>query len=128
MGALASKDIFEKNGFSIVQEDSPFQLLVKNNKNCDPPTFQDYKEELKKYKGLHIVHSHQCPWVNRFIEENKDEFDKLGVTVTELKTAEEAQQAPSIYASFSLIKDGKLLVDHYISKRRFDTLIKKVLK
>jgi hypothetical protein len=125
---MASKDIFEKNGFIIVQEDSPYQLLVKNHKECAPPAFNDYKDELSKYKGLHIVYSQQCPWVNRFMDETKDEINKLGITVTELKTSEEAQHAPSIYTSFSFINDGTLLVDHYISKRRFDTIIKKVLK
>lgn len=125
---MASKDIFEKNGFSIVQEDAPFQLLVNNLKRCDPPSFNDYKEQLKKFKGLHIVYSHQCPWVNRFMHENMDEIKKLDIAVTELKNAEDAQHGPSIYASFSLIHDGNLLVDHYISKRRFDTLIKKSLK
>ena len=125
---MASKDIFEKNGFTIVQEDSPFQLLANNLKHCDPPSFKDYKEQLKKLKGTHIVYSHQCPWVNRFMHENMDEIKKIGITVTELKNAEDAQHAPSIYASFSLINDGNLLVDHYISKRRFDTLIKKAMK
>ena len=125
---MASKDIFEKNGFQIVQEDNPYQLLVKNRKECDSPSFHDYKNELKKYLGLHIVYSHQCPWVNRFMDEMKDELNKLDITITEIKTAHDAQHAPSVYASFSLIKDGVLLADHYISQRRFDNIMKKMLK
>ncbi|MFC2163543.1 YoaP domain-containing protein [Acidobacteriota bacterium] len=45
-----------------------------------------------------------------------------------LKTAEQAQSAPSIYGVFNLIYDGTLLADHYISKTRFKNIIKKKIK
>jgi hypothetical protein len=48
--------------------------------------------------------------------------------VTELKNAEQAQNAPSIYATFNLIYNGKLLIDHYISNTRFLNIINKELK
>lgn len=35
--------------------------------------------------------------------------------------------APSIYATFNLINNGKLLADHYISLTRFNNIIKKEL-
>jgi hypothetical protein len=35
---------------------------------------------------------------------------------------------PSGFGVFALVKDGKLLEDHYLSKRRFETIIKKELK
>jgi len=47
---------------------------------------------------------------------------------TELKNAKQAQNAPSIYATFNLIYDGKLIVDHYISQRRFQNIIDKIKK
>jgi hypothetical protein len=71
------------------------------------------------------VYSLQCPWVARFIDEMKKRFTELDIKITELKTADEAQNAPSVYASFNLIYNGKLLSDHYISKRRFENIINK---
>ena len=50
---------------------------------------------------------------------------KLKLKITELKTPKQAQNAPSIYSVFSLIHDGKILADHYISNTRFNNIIKK---
>jgi hypothetical protein len=123
---MATKDIFLKNGFKIIQEDGKQQLLVKPIKKEILPKFKDYKKQLGKYKGWHIVYSHQCPWVSRFIHElDKKTIDQLKIKLTELKTPKQAQNAPSIYSVFNLIHDGKLLADHYISSKRFYNIIQK---
>jgi hypothetical protein len=51
---------------------------------------------------------------------------KLNLKITELKTPKQAQEAPSVYSVFTLIKDGKILADHYISSTRFRNILKKV--
>jgi hypothetical protein len=48
--------------------------------------------------------------------------------VRKLKTAREAQAAPSIYSVFSLVRDGRLLADHYVSRTRFQNIIRKELE
>lgn len=122
---MASKDVFLKNGFKIVEEDGKHQLLVKQLKKGNLPKFKDYKKQLKKYKGWHIVYSNQCPWAARFISElDKKIVNKLKIKVTELKTPKQAQNAPSIYSVFSLIHNGEILADHYISNTRFNNIIK----
>ena len=55
----------------------------------------------------------------------KDDESLLKLNIVELTSPKEAQNAPSIYATFNLIYDGKLLADHYISARRFTNIIKK---
>jgi len=47
--------------------------------------------------------------------------------MTELENAKQAQNAPSIYTTFNLVYNGKLLVDHYISNKRFLNIIEKEL-
>jgi len=47
----------------------------------------------------------------------------LEIKLTKLKNARQAQDAPSTYTAFNLIYNGKLLVDHYISSRRFLNII-----
>jgi hypothetical protein len=123
---MASKDIFLKNGFKVIAEDGKQQLLINQFKKSNLPKFKDYKKELDKYKGWHIVYSNQCPWVARFISGlDKKIVHQLKLKMTELKTAKQAQDAPSIYSVFTLIKDGKILADHYISSTRFNNIIKK---
>lgn len=49
------------------------------------------------------------------------------VFIRELKSAEEAKSAPSGFGVFSLVHNGELLEDHYISKTRFENIIRKEL-
>lgn len=128
---IANKSIFLKNGFEIAAVAKPYELLVKVlKKGGKPPKFKDWEKQLKKYKGWNIIYSKQCPWVARsihgFCKIAKDNGIKL--KVIELKTAKQAQNAPSIYSVFNLVRDGKLLSDHYISDRRFQSIIEKELK
>ncbi len=125
---MADKDIFEKNGFKIIEESKSYYLLVNQFKKDELPHFKDWKKQLETYQGLHIVYSDQCPWVSRFMDDMKKRLKELDVIITKLVTAADAQQAPSIYATFNLIYNGKLLSDHYISERRFENIIKKELK
>lgn len=122
---MADKDVFMKNEFSIVEKSDPYSLLVKKCDNAKNPHFYDWKKQLDQLQGLHIIYSNQCPWVARFISEMKDNLLKQDITITELKTAKEAQHAPSIYSTFTFIYNGKILASHYISKRRFENIMKK---
>ena len=48
---------------------------------------------------------------------------EISCTITELTTPAEAQMAPSPYAVFTLIRNGRILADHYISKTRFMNIL-----
>ena len=64
-------------------------------------------------------------------EEGKENFWQSASAkprIIELKTAEEAQNAPSVYAAFNLIHKGRLLADRYISTTRFKNILNKELK
>ena len=127
---MAGKDIFLKNGFKSVASAKPsFELMVKAIKKGPLPKFKDWEKQLSKYKGLNVIYSNQCPWVSRSIKELSVTAKEKGLQlkVTELKTAKQAQSAPSIYGVFNLIYNGKLLADHYISKRRFQNILEKEL-
>jgi GNAT superfamily N-acetyltransferase len=126
---MASPAVFLKNGFAQADASGGYRLLVKTAARASRaplPKFADWKERLASYKGWHIVYSKQCPWVARFVEEVKSDAARLGVRlkIHEIKSAAEAQRAPSVYAVFNLIRDGRLLADHYISMTRFRNILK----
>lgn len=128
---MAGKALFEKHGYESIATAKPkFNMMVKKFKKGALPSFRDYETQLKKIKGLQIFYTKQCPWVIRSIDECKKvaQENKLEIKITEFKTAAEAQNAPSLYASFNLVQDGKLLSDHYVSKKRFENIVKKELK
>jgi ribosomal protein S18 acetylase RimI-like enzyme len=128
---MAGKALFLKNGFESMARAKPFDLMVKTLKDGTPlPQFRDWKQQLSNYTGLHVIYANQCPWVARSINDLKEIATKNGLElqVTELKTAQDAQHAPSPYAVFNLVYNGKLIVDHYISTTRFQNIIKKELQ
>jgi hypothetical protein len=127
---MSKKDLFIKNKFEVVEESGPFTLLVKSFKKGPIPKFRNTEKQLKKYKGLNIVYSNQCPWVSKFVSDIDEILKKknLNLKITEIKTARQAQNAPSIYSVFNLVYNGKLLADHYISNTRFLNIINKELK
>lgn len=125
---MAGKDVFAKHGFKSVDETKPsFNLMVYLLKKAAQPIFKDVDKKLAKCKGFQLFYSKQCPWVERSIAELKAISEKQGLSlkVTELKTAKQIQNGPSIYGVFSLINDSKLLADHYISATRFKNIVKK---
>lgn len=128
---MAKRDLFEKNGFEIVEEKEGFQLLaLQQNGQIQGLSFRNNSETLAKLHGWHIHYSGQCPWVSRFIEEIRPIMAQQGlnITIKELISADEAQHAPSIYSTFNLVKDGQLLADRYISVTRFRNILSKAGK
>ncbi len=124
---MADRRIFEKHGYSVIEESGKDQLLAKPFREGPKPSINNRLKELKKYQGLTILYSRQCPWVARFIEEVKPILDEEEIVpeIIELKTPFQAQQGPSLYSVFNLIYNGKLLADRYISTTRFKNILKK---
>jgi hypothetical protein len=127
---MANKEIFLKNGYEVSAESGTEQLLAKRFKKGTPPAINNWRTELETRKGLSIVYSRQCPWVARFIEEARPIFAKFNLEpdITELKTAAQAQCAPSLYGVFNLIHDGSLLADRYISTTRLTNILKLAMR
>jgi glutathionyl-hydroquinone reductase len=127
---MVDRRLFEKNGFVKVDERGRFQLLAKTwDENAGIPILNDWEDEAKAYKGWHLVYADQCPWHNKAVVELRKTGLEFGIdlAVTKLESATEAQHAPSGFGTFSLLKDGKLLEDHYISATRFRNILKKEL-
>lgn len=127
---IARKDLFVKNGFSVIESSGGYELVAKRLKDGPLPKFLDWKSQLSHYKGLHLIYSDQCQWVARSVPELKDiaKLHGIEMTVTELKTPEETQAAPSVHATLTLVFDGVLLADHYIPRPRFFSILKKIHK
>ncbi len=132
---LANSDIFLKNSFEFVDKAPPdYELLVKKFKTSSPnPKFRDnWEKKLNKYgEGLTIIRADQCPHSIKFadeIAETAKNIYKLKTSIVELKTHTDAQNAPTPFAVFAIIYNGRILADHPISRTRFNNIMKKVLK
>ena len=124
---ISGKHVYLKNGFDQVAEYDRFQLVIYRLRKGPSPSFRDISTKYTKQKGLHIVYSAQCPMLPKSANDVSEMAAEHGleVKVTVLKNAREAQNAPSHYGVFSLLWNGRLLSDHYVSKGRFRNLLKK---
>lgn len=127
---MADRQLFEKNGYKAVDQRGRFVLMCKKWDQLSAiPRLLDWEAQQKKYQGWHLVYSDQCPYHDKaakVIQKTAREYG-IEVSLTKLKTAREAKKAPSGFGVFSLLKDGKLLEDHYISETRFRNILKKEL-
>lgn len=127
---MANKMLFERNGFKQVDQRGRFELLVYKIKSTAPdPKLLDWTKQQTKYKGWNLIYADQCPWHQKAMEALTEVATehKIQLIVKRLKTPTEAQQAPSGFGVFSLLHDGELLEDHYISATRFKNILKKEL-
>jgi hypothetical protein len=128
---MANRTIFEKNDYSMVDQLGRFELMYKKfSPASQNPKFNDWTTKQLKYEGWNLIYSDQCPWHEKSITDLKQSALDNGINlkVKKLITPKEAQNAPSGFGTFSLIKDGKLIEDHYLSKTRFENILKQELK
>lgn len=128
---LADKRVFLKNNYKAVDAKDRFELFVKKfNLDAENPKFADWDQEIQEYKGWNLVYSNQCPWHDKAAEVITDTCKENGfdIKVKILNSPDEAKNSPSGFGTFNLIKDGKLISDHYISKTRFMNILRKELK
>jgi hypothetical protein len=129
---LASSALFLRNGFEVVDTAPPdYQLLVRKlNPLAANPTFKSgWEAKLKTYsRGLTIIRSNQCPHIAKFAREIPEAAERdygLKPRIVELKSHRDAQNAPTPYAVFAIIYNGRLLADHQISLTRFRNIMRK---
>ena len=129
-GWLANKSLFEKNGFEQIEVKDRFELLSKTwNSNTKKPKFHNWTNQQKKYKGWHLLYADQCPWHEKSVAAILNVAMDYGVDlkVSKINTVEEAKMAPSGFGVFNLLRDGRLIEDHYLSATRFRNILKNEL-
>lgn len=125
---MADKTLYEKNGFHVGEKLGRFELMIKRFDNrTSKPVFIDWTKQQAQYKGWNLIYSDQCPWHDKSVRELKQSALEYGIklSVKKLTSFEDAQNSPSGFGTFVLIKDGKLIEDHYLSKKRFENIVKK---
>jgi hypothetical protein len=124
---MAGRQVFLRNGFEVLATADRFELVAHRRRDGPDPSFRDVAGNLAKYRGLHIVYAPQCPYLPKSAADLADVAAEHGLelNVTVLDTVRKAQRAPSLYGVFSLIWNGRLLADHYISATRFRNIIRK---
>ena len=127
---MSDANLFMSLGFNAVAKRGRFELYRKKWDSDTPdPEIRNWEEKQSRYQGWHLLYADQCPWHDKSVEALWNTAQDFGIDLqlTRLETAAEAQQAPSGFGVFSLLHDGKLLEDHYISATRFKNILNKEL-
>lgn len=119
---LVRKRFFLKHDFESVDKHSPFTLMVKKFDNAPSPSFSgNFEERLAPYgKGLTIIRSDQCPYIDAAVKAALDTAKELGIStkVIELKSSEDVRNSsPSPYGVFGIVHNGRLVSYHSMSKK-----------
>ena len=127
---MARSDFFIKAGFVSVESSPPYELLVKKMKKAAPdPRFIVQRERLlKRYKkGLTILAADQCPMVPKWVEEIAEVSRALGLepNVVRITSAKASRELPTPYGMFSIIYDGRLIVERPVGATRFTNIMLK---
>ena len=127
---MADHRLFVANGFKSVGTAPPdFELLVRKFRYSAPsPAFKrDWARRLRPYgRGLTLIHCGQCPHATKFVDEIVEAAEseyRIKPRVIHLQSPHDAQNSPTPYATFALIRNGKLLADHPISRTRFRNIM-----
>jgi GNAT superfamily N-acetyltransferase len=119
---LVGKRFFLKHDFESVDKRPPFTLMVKKFGNAPSPSFSgNFEERLAVYgKGLTIIRSDQCPYIDAAVKAALDTAKELGIStkVIELKSSEDVRKlSSSPYGVFGIVHNGKLVSYHSMSKK-----------
>lgn len=130
---MADRRLFLANGFEPADTAPPdFQLLVRkfDRASTNPSFKKGWDEKLRKLGGgLVMIQSSQCPHIAKFasdIAQAAEEEYRLKLRIVELQSWREAQEAPTPYAVFALVYNGRLLADHPVSRARFRNIMRGV--
>lgn len=123
---LIGRRYLDKHGFTCVDEVPPkFSLMVKRWDEVEPPVFAGNwdKKRAALGKGLTVMRSDQCPYVDDTVTMLREAADDRGMAFNEveLTSAKDVRRrAPSPYGVFHVVCDGKLISSCPINRREFD--------
>jgi GNAT superfamily N-acetyltransferase len=126
---LIGHRFFLKHGFDPVDEYAPFKLMVRKFGAFPSPGLSGaFADKLERCgRGLTIVRSDQCPYVNAAAEAAYRAGETLGIKtkVVELRNSEDVREmSPSPYGVFSIVHNGRLVGYHSLATRELVAALK----
>ncbi|MDL2317577.1 GNAT family N-acetyltransferase [Eubacteriales bacterium OttesenSCG-928-A19] len=119
---------FKAKGFEVVDTAMPdFELLyLPLVPDAPRPHFRDSCKEGRVYvPGLAIFYTNQCPFAHTYARRVEEAARACGtsITVTQFETAEEAQNAPSPFTTYSFFDEGVFITNEILSPGKLLTYL-----
>jgi ribosomal protein S18 acetylase RimI-like enzyme len=128
MPFLSDPGFLKYKGFLVADTAEPYYELLYLPFETDAPT-PYFKESVKNpqndEKGFVLYYSHQCPFTAKYVPLIADVAKAKAVQFQTIRfeTADDAQNAPTPFTSYSLFFDGEFLTNEILSDRKFAKLL-----
>lgn len=129
-GFLSDPKYLKYKGFKTIDTANPyFELMyLPFNETDEKPYFKAHiKQDNKivKRNGFTLYYTNQCPFTAKYVPllENIAKSKNIDFQVVHLVTAEQAQNAPSPYSTFSLFYNGEFITHEILSEKKFEKIL-----
>ncbi len=117
-------------GFETADTASPyFELMyLPFDKGADKPRFKPCVKDMAhtdKPDGFALYYTNQCPFTAKYVPILEEMAKAKGaeIHVIHIDTAEQAQNAPSPFTTFSLFYNGEFITHEILSEKKFEKLL-----
>ena len=128
MPFLSDPKYLEYKGFLAADDAEPYYKLMYLSFATDAPKPR-FKESVKTPKindqGFVLYYTNQCPFTVKYVSLIKDIAEEKSVPFKSVRfeTAEEAQNSPAPFTSYSLFYNGDFLTNEILSGKKFEKLL-----
>lgn len=128
---LSDPNYLKHKGFRVADTALPyFELLYLPFDNSAPvPRFKTCAKQGKiEEQGMVLYYSNQCPHTDKYAPLVQQLARRRGtdLKLIRLETAEQAQNAPSPFTTYSLFYNGGFLTQEILSEKRFEEILVKL--
>lgn len=125
---LSDGKFLRHKGFLVADEAQPFfQLLyLPFSPEAPAPRFLEHAKSGRiAEQGMVVYYANQCPFANTYVQRAAALAARRGfpVTIHRLTSAEQAQQAPTPYTTYTFFHDGNYVTHEIMSELRFESYL-----
>ncbi len=125
MPFLSDPKYLKRKGFRIADTSEPYYelLYLPFEENAPVPQFKECaKNGHTDEKGMVLYYSDQCPHTGKYANIIKTLAQQRGsdVKLIKFESAEQAQNAPSPFTTYSFFFDGQFVTNEILSEKKFE--------
>lgn len=127
-GFLSDPGYLKYKGFETADTAAPYFKLMylPFDKNADKPRFRNSVRERNNIPGgFALYYTNQCPFTAKYVPmlENMAQTRGIDFHTVHIRSAEEAQNAPSPFTTFSLFYNREFITHEILSEKKFEKIL-----